>query len=184
MHSVLRNTLLCVALLLPAFASAQSTDSTTPATAPAPSAAQAAAQPATTPTATAATTAAADNDSPPAPAGTGKIGPPAAGKGQVVFFREKKFAGSAIQYMVREGTTELGKISSGVYFVLAADPGKHTYTVHSEAKDDLTLEVEAGETYYVISSLSMGFMAGHPHLAPSDQATFDGMADRLRISTP
>ncbi len=184
MHSVLRKTLLCAALLLPAFASAQSTDSTTPATTPATSATQAAAQPATTPEAPAATTSAADNASPAAPVGTGKIVPPPAGKGQVVFFREKKFAGSAIRYMVREGTTELGKISSGVYFVLAADPGKHTYSVHSEAKDDLTLEVEAGETYYVISGVTMGFMAGHPHLTPSDQATFDGMADKLRTSTP
>lgn len=117
-----------------------------------------------------------------APAANGKIAAPPEGKGQIVFFREKKFAGAAVKYKVREGAIELGKLSSGTYFVLAADPGTHQYTVHSEAKDVLNLEVEAGETYYVIGTVTMGFMAGHPNLAPSDQATFDGMADKLKLA--
>ena len=110
------------------------------------------------------------------------ISPPPEGKGQIVFFREKKFAGSAIRYKVREGDTELGKLSSGSYFVLPVEPGTHQYTVHSEAKDILTLEVEAGETYYVVGSITMGFLAGRPNLSPSDQATFDGMSAKLKLA--
>jgi hypothetical protein len=109
----------------------------------------------------------------------GKVGMPPEGKGQVVFFREKKFAGSAVRYKVREGEAELGKLSSGTYFVVAAEPGTHQYTVHSEAKDILTLEIESGETYYVVGSVSMGFLVGHPNLSPSDEGTFDKMSAKL-----
>lgn len=124
----------------------------------------------------------------PAPASQSKgaiaIAAPEAGKGQIVFFREKKFAGAAVNYIVREGETELGKLSSGSYFVIAVEPGAHAYTVHSEAKDVLNLEVEAGETYYVIGGITMGFLAGRPNLSPSDQAAFDAMSGKLKPSKP
>ena len=115
-----------------------------------------------------------------AAASSALISAPQAGKGQVVFFREKKFTGAAVKYKVREGETELGKLSSGTYFVASVAPGTHQYTVHSEAKDVLTLEVEAGETYYVQGSITMGFMAGRPNLSPSDEAAFNAMADDLK----
>ncbi|KAF1723007.1 hypothetical protein CSC75_00515 [Pseudoxanthomonas wuyuanensis] len=114
--------------------------------------------------------------------GTGMIPAPPEGKGQIVFFREKKFAGAAIRYKVREGETELGKLSSGTYFVHVAEPGPHEYTVHSEAKDILNLEVEPGETYYVIGSVTMGFMAGRPNLSPSDEAVFSAMSKQLKVA--
>lgn len=117
-----------------------------------------------------------------APAGHGKIGAPAENKAQIVFFRPSRFTGAAIGFKVREGTTELGKLRSGKYFVASVEPGTHEYTVHSEAKDVLTMEVEAGETYYVQGTITMGFMAGRPNLSPSDQATFDGMAAKLELA--
>ena len=54
----------------------------------------------------------------------------------------------------------------------------------SEAKDLLNLEVEAGETHYVVGGITMGFMAGRPNLSPSDQAAFDGMASKLKPAKP
>jgi Protein of unknown function (DUF2846) len=111
-----------------------------------------------------------------------KIGAPAEGKGQIVFFRPSKFTGGAIGFKVREGDTELGKLRNGKYFVANVEPGTHQYTVHSEAKDVLTMEVEAGETYYVQGTITMGFMAGRPNLSPSDQATFDGMSSKLELA--
>src|SRR6476469_689266 len=112
-------------------------------------------------------------------AATGHIAPPPQGKVQIVFFRPSKFAGGAFGFKVREGTTELGKLRSGNYFVATVEPGAHQYVVHSEAKDILNMEVEAGETYYVEGTMTMGFMAGHPNLSPSTQATFDGMFSKL-----
>ena len=113
---------------------------------------------------------------------TSKVGAPEAGKALIVFFRPSKFTGAAIGFKVREGETELGKLRNGKYFVANVEPGTHEYTVHSEAKDILTLEVEAGETYYVQGTITMGFMAGRPNLSPSDEATFDGMAGKLKLA--
>ncbi|WP_342316087.1 DUF2846 domain-containing protein [Lysobacter sp. FW306-1B-D06B] len=101
-------------------------------------------------------------------------------KAQIVFFRESKFVGGAIGFKVREGEAELGKLRSGKYFVAHVEPGKHEYNVHGETKDVLTMEVEAGETYYVLGSLGMGIVAGRPNLSPSDEATFLAMAGKLK----
>jgi len=46
----------------------------------------------------------------------------------------------------------------------------------------LTMEIEAGETYYVQATVTMGLLAFRPNLSPSDQATFDGMADKLKLA--
>lgn len=119
---------------------------------------------------------------PTAAATAGKVGAPQPGKAQIVFFRPSKFTGAAIGFKVREGEVELGKLRSGKYFIAQVEPGTHQYTVHSEAKDVLTMEAEAGETYYVQGTITMGFMAGRPNLSPSDQATFDGMADKLKLA--
>jgi len=106
-----------------------------------------------------------------------------AATGTIIFFREKKFAGSAIRYKVRENGVEICKLQSGVFCTVQAAVGKHEYLVHSEAKDALTLEVESGETYFVIGGVSMGVFAGHPNLSPSDKATFEGMKAKLKDNT-
>lgn len=103
-------------------------------------------------------------------------------KAQIVFFRESKFAGGAIGFKVREGETELGKLRSGKYFVANVEPGKHEYKVHGETQDVLTMEVEAGETYYVLGSIGMGIVAGRPNLSPSDEATFLSMSGKLKLA--
>ena len=121
-----------------------------------------------------------DNAPSPAPTATAAGG---TDSGTIVFFREKKFAGSAIRYKVRENGVELCKLASGTFCSLQVSTGKHSYEVHSEAKDVLNLEVESGETYYVIGGISMGFMAGHPNLAPSTKTVFDGMKDKLKDNT-
>lgn len=137
------------------------------------------AQDAAQPAATEAAAEAAD-DSAAQPAG--KIGVPPQGKGQIVFFRPSKFVGGAVGFKVREGETELGKLRSGKYFVHVAEPGTHEYRVHGETKDVLTMEIEAGETYYVQGTLGMGIVAGRPNLAPTDAAAFNALADKLKLA--
>ena len=163
MHSIIRMSMLSALLAMTATAAAQQppTSSESPAAAATPAPVVA------TPVAAAAA------------AATGHISPPPQGKGQIVFFRPSKFAGGAFGFKVREGTTELGKLRSGNYFVATVEPGAHQYVVHSEAKDILDMEVEAGETYYVEGTMTMGFMAGHPNLSPSTQVVFDGMFAKL-----
>ena len=173
MKQTLKPLILCLAMLAPAGAFAQQATPATEATTEQPAAADMAQEQA----------AATEESASKAPA-NGAIGAPPEGKGQIVFFRDKKFTGAAIRYKVREGAIELGKLSNGSYFVHVAEPGAHEYTVHSEAKDILNLEVEAGETYYVIGGITMGFLAGRPNLSPSDQAAFDGMKAKLKPAAP
>jgi len=112
------------------------------------------------------------------------IAAPPEGMGQIVFFRPSKMLGAAIGFIVREGEEELGKLRNATYFVHATTPGQHSYVVHSEAKDVMNIEVEAGETYFVSGSLSMGVLAGRPNLSPSDHSTFEAAAKKLKPSKP
>jgi hypothetical protein len=171
--------LLCTLWTVATLASAQDA---APVAAPAPAAEPAAAQPAeqmaeqpATATAPAATAA---SDLPEG------IAPPPEGKGQIVFFRPSKFVGGGISYIVREGETELGKLSNGSFFVYVAEPGAHAYVVHSEAKDILNMEIEAGETYYVVGGVTMGVLAGRPNISPSDQAAYTAIAAKLKPAKP
>lgn len=117
-----------------------------------------------------------------APAGAAVVGQPEPGMAQVVFFRASKFAGAAIKVSVFEGDKPLGVLKSGRYFVVSVAPGTHTYSVDGKGKDPLNLEVEAGETYYVNGSISMGFMKGNANLSPSDAAAYQAeLKDMRRI---
>ena len=118
----------------------------------------------------------------PAPTATPAAVATSADMGSIVFFRESKFMGGGVSFKVREGEQELGKLSNGSYFVAQVPTGPHAFTVHSEAKDVLNLEVEPGETYYVQGSISMGVLVGRPNLAPSDEATFGALKSKLKDS--
>ncbi len=146
------------------------------------------AQDAAPPAATDAAPAAAPSDAaapaPSAPAATDAAAATDSGSGTVIFFRPSKFIGAAVGFKVRENATELGKLRNGKYFVLKVAPGVHQYEVHSETKDVLTLEVEAGQTYYVQGVLGVGIVAGRPNLTPSDAATFEGMKAKLKEVPP
>jgi hypothetical protein len=106
------------------------------------------------------------------------------GTGTVIFFRPSKFVGAVLGFKVRENGKELGKLRNGTYFVLPVPAGTHQYEVQGEAKDVLTLEVEAGETYYVQGLLGVGIVAGRPNLTPSDAATFEGLKAKLKEVPP
>jgi hypothetical protein len=101
----------------------------------------------------------------------------------VVFFRAKALADAAVVYGVREGAAELGRLRNASYFTLQATVGRHQYTVHSEGRDVLTLDVAAGATYYVIGGIPVGGLANRPNLAPSDAATFEAMKGELEDLT-
>ncbi|MGD9584918.1 MAG: DUF2846 domain-containing protein [Lysobacterales bacterium] len=118
----------------------------------------------------------------PSQPNTIELAAPAEGKAQIVFFRPKKFAGSAVGFIVREGEAELGKLRNGNYFVASVEPGKHVYTVHSEAKDELNVELESGETLFAKGTINMGILAGRPNLSPSSEAEF--RAAKLKPSKP
>lgn len=149
-------------------------DASAPAAASDTTAAPAAAAPAAAPAAPAA--------APTAPAAAAQ--PASAGTGTIIFFRPRKFLGAAIGFIVREGTTELGRLRNGNFFSVQVPAGVHHYVVHSEAKDELAVDVEAGETYYVQGAVGVGLLAGRPNISPSDAASYEAVKDKLSPSAP
>lgn len=101
-----------------------------------------------------------------------RIPAPPAGKGQIVFYRTGTIMGAAMGCAVNEHGQKISSLGSGRYFILVTDPGRHEYTVKSEAKDVLALEVEADETQYAMCRIKMGVMAGRPDLRPSTAEEF------------
>lgn len=101
-----------------------------------------------------------------------QIPAPPAGKGQIVFYRSGTVIGAALGCAVNENGKKISSLGSGRYFILVTEPGRHEYTVKSEATDKLALEVEADETQYAMCRIKMGILAGRPDLRPSTQAEF------------
>ncbi len=119
----------------------------------------------------------------PAVAQLNPIGAPEAGKGQIVFFRPSKYAGLAVSFSVREGNTGVIKLTNGTYGVLQVDPGIKEYNTSMEAKDTLRMEVDEGETYYVLQSLAMGLITYRPIMTPSSEAAFQAKKLKLTKAT-
>jgi hypothetical protein len=118
---------------------------------------------------------------PPPPA---QLAPPPAGKGQVVFYRKPLFSLIPFNWYVRENGVQICKMVAGAYCVAPTEPGTHTFEVHSEATDRLALEVDAGETYYVVGDISMGMIVNRPNISPAQKAQFDAISGTLKVQPP
>jgi hypothetical protein len=89
---------------------------------------------------------------------------PPLGKAQVVFFRDGGYVGSAISCAVNENKVKISSLPPRRFFILVADPGKHVYSVSSEAKDEVFFDLKPGQTSFVKCHVEMGFLAGRPKL--------------------
>lgn len=90
---------------------------------------------------------------------------PAPGNGMVTFYRERRIVGMAVGFNVREDGQRIGGLPNGTYFVHQAAPGTHRYTAATESTDEVTIPVQAGQSYYVRGTIGMGVVVGRPHLA-------------------
>lgn len=97
---------------------------------------------------------------------------PPPGKGQIVFYRSSRM-GALISCKVHEDGKVVNRLPPGKYFIHAATPGAHEFTVKSEATDKLRVEVEEGETQYVRCAIGMGIGVGRPNLSPQSREDFD-----------
>jgi Protein of unknown function (DUF2846) len=126
--------------------------------------------------------AAAEADEPGAMLAADMVLPKApAGKGQIVFYRKGGFVGSAVACSAWENNQKVSSLGGGRFFVMVADPGKHTFSVKTEAKDTITLEVEPDETQFVECKIKMGIMVGRPDIRPVTEADFRA-AKKLKLT--
>jgi hypothetical protein len=113
--------------------------------------------------------------------GLNPVAPAPEGMAQVVFFRPGAYVGMAVTFTVHEGNKGVARFGNNGYQAVAIPPGEHTFTVQSEATDKLTVEVDAGETYYVRETVGMGLLLLRPHLDLTSGPVFQSKA--LKLST-
>jgi hypothetical protein len=97
---------------------------------------------------------------------------PPPGKGQIVFFRSGTIMGVALGCSVHENGKKVSSLGAGKYFIMVTEPGRHEFSVQSEAKDVLALEVEPDETQFAACKIKMGIVAGRPDIRPATEAEF------------
>lgn len=104
---------------------------------------------------------------------------PQAGKGLVIFYRERHFTGGGVSYKVLDNGVRIGGLPNGAYFIYQATPGLHKFTAATEATDEKPLTVVAGRTYYIRGEVQMGIFVGRPHLIIVDSQEALGALSEL-----
>lgn len=105
----------------------------------------------------------------------------------VYFLREGAFMGGGLSYFIYEDDKKIGLLKSGSYFIHKTVPGKHTFWAETEARAAVTLDVQAGQTYYIEGSVGMGMWAGRPELREITRPLADRLLPDLkyiRLATP
>ena len=83
-------------------------------------------------------------------------------KALVCFLRESQFLGGGVSYFIYDGELQIGGLRSGSYFIYNTDPGQHTFWAETETKVFVTLDLDAGQEYFVVGGVTMGAWIGHP----------------------
>jgi hypothetical protein len=114
-------------------------------------------------------------------------------QGRIYFYRESSFAGMALEPSIRIDGFTVGESSSGDYFYVDRLPGTYTVSTKTEKDETLSVTLAAGQTIYVKTEVSMGFLVGHvsPELVANDQAAgeiadchFDGTDTAATAAAP
>ncbi|SHJ19437.1 Protein of unknown function [Shimia gijangensis] len=94
-----------------------------------------------------------------------------AGKALVVFYRPAAFAGGAIRFDVQHTDGSVGQLTSGAVLQKVVNPGEHTFWAQAISQDAITIQAQAGQTYYVRGDVRMGIYAGRPQFTQVSETT-------------
>ena len=94
-------------------------------------------------------------------------------KGLVVFYRSKSVKGAAIHMLIKSSDGAAGNLTSGSMFYHYYEPGQRTFDVSTPSvagSDLITLDINAGETYFVRGEILLGWPAGRPRLTQEQES--------------
>ena len=83
-------------------------------------------------------------------------------------YRPANLIGAGVVYTVMAGGRPLVKLEPGGYIALVEDARAMEFTAKTEAETSITLDLEAGETYYLKGGVGPGFVVGRPKLTLVD----------------
>ncbi len=95
------------------------------------------------------------------------------GKGRIYFYRPDTIVGAAVTSDITLNGRVVGKSERAGFFFADEDPGKCTVTTSTEVEKQLTFVLEAGETKYVKTTISIGVLVGRiqPELVSNDEGS-------------
>ena len=95
-------------------------------------------------------------------------------KGLVVFYRSKSVRGAAIRFQVMEsGGILSGTLTSGSMFYKYYGPGQITFDASTPSiagSDLISLDIIAGETYFLRGEILLGWPAGRPRFSQEQES--------------
>lgn len=104
-------------------------------------------------------------------------------KGLVIFYRISRAKGAAIRFEINNNAKgSIGQLSNGAILQTEAEPGEHSFSVRSpsvDGQDSITINVEAGKTYYVKGEVLWGWPAGRPKFTRMSES--DAQADIAKM---
>jgi hypothetical protein len=84
--------------------------------------------------------------------------------GLVYIYRPGKAMGSGVSYQVKANGIPIFRLRAGGYYAYFAKPGEIEFSAKTESTSSITLDVKAGQTYYLKGTVGVGFFVGRPHL--------------------
>ncbi|HVZ65475.1 MAG TPA: DUF2846 domain-containing protein [Lacunisphaera sp.] len=84
----------------------------------------------------------------------------AAGQGRIYFYRTS-MTGLAAQPGIQFDGQQVGKAAAGEYFYVDAAPGDHKIVTGTADDQQLSVQLEPGQTRYVRLDITLKFSAGH-----------------------
>jgi hypothetical protein len=104
------------------------------------------------------------------------------GKGLVVLYRMSKAKGAAIGFNLRSSSGFSGNLSNGSWLFEQVEPGQYTYSVSSpsfDGQDSITVNVTAGQTYYLKGEIKWGWPAGRTKFSSMPESS--GQAELAKL---
>lgn len=86
------------------------------------------------------------------------------GAAVVYIYRPSSFIGGGVYYDVRANGVVVTTLYNGGYHPYVAKPGEVEFSAKTEATSSVTLDVKAGQTYYVRGTVGVGVFVGRPRL--------------------
>ena len=94
-------------------------------------------------------------------------------KGLVVFYRSSSVKGAAVHMLIKSSEGAAGNLTNGSMFYQYYEPGQRTFDVSTPSvagSDLITLDINAGEIYFVRGEILFGWPAGRPRLNQEQEA--------------
>lgn len=101
---------------------------------------------------------------------------------RVFFYRTDSMVGAAMQPEIRLDNQVVGKSQPGGFFYVDTLPGRHLASSQTENEARLEFDIEAGQTVYVASSITLGVLVGRVQLNLQPEAVALSALSPLRYT--